>query len=336
MSEGMQHAASQKWVKNGVEGNSSRKEVDSRMEGRIRASEAMKAQDWPLMVAALRECLELEPDWVKGHFNLRQALLNASDHSAALSALWAGLRVAPELKALSALLDNVNHLACADADFTELGCDVQDCAQKLAEQQPTGCWDPCVALGVATQDVMGSAKTLYRSSVTGDVLLDASRPLRLIFLDVDGVLNTAGSANSGKITNALLFRLREVILQTGASVILSSTWRNWPQLRVLIMAALPNGCVIGQTPLEDPQVWRNDVRPREIRDFLIQIQAEVGQVTAWAAVDDMDLVSQVHALAKTDKSMRRFARELESHFVKTAQNVGFNEAHAARLVQLLT
>jgi hypothetical protein len=234
------------------------------------------------------------------------------------------------------MLDNLNHLACEDTDFTELGSLVHDCAQKLLEKQPRGCWDPCVALGVATQDVMGSAQTLYRSSVTGDVLLDASKPLRLIFLDVDGVLNTADSADSGKITNALLSRLREVILQTGASVILSSTWRNWPQLRVLIMAALPKGCVVGQTPLEDPQVWRNDVRPREIRDFLVQIQADVGQLTAWAAVDDMDLVSQVNALAKTDKSMRRFARELESHFVKTEQNVGFDEAHAARLVQLLS
>merc|ERR1739845_28543 len=107
--------------------------------------------------------------------------------------------------------------------------------------------------------------------------------------------------------------------QTGASVILSSTWRNWPELRVLIMAALPGGCVVGQTPLEDPQVWRNDVRPREIRDVLIQIQAEVGQVAAWAAVDDMDLVSQVNALAQTDKSMRCFARELDRHFVKTEQ-----------------
>lgn len=192
-----------------------------------------------------------------------------------------------------------------------------------------------MALKVATQDVMGSAQVLYRSSETGHVLLDFSSPLRLLFLDVDGVLNTAGSANSGAISNVLLFRMREVVLQTGASVILSSTWRNWAQLRVLIMAALPNACVVGQTPLEDPTVWRNDVRPREIRDFLAQFEAQGGQVAAWAAVDDMDLVSQANALAKTDKSMRVFAREFDNHFVKTEQDTGSDEEHAARLLQLL-
>merc|ERR1719158_444259 len=144
---------------------------------------------------------------------------------------------------------------------------------------------------------MASALMLYRSVATGKLLVSsAPRPLRLIFLDVDGVLNTAGSANSGAINPELLSRLREVIVATGASVVLSSTWRNWPHLRALIMAALPKDCVIGQTPLEDPKVWRNDVRPREIQTFLSSIQEHVGaKVSSWVAVDDIDLLEQAHA-----------------------------------------
>merc|ERR1719158_2697931 len=165
---------------------------------------------------------------------------------------------------------------------------------------------------------MASALMLYRSVATGKLLVSsAPRPLRLIFLDVDGVLNTAGSANSGAINPELLSRLREVIVATGASVVLSSTWRNWSHLRALIMGALPKGCVVGQTPLEDPTVWRNDVRPREIRELLFRIEAEVGALTSWAAVDDMDLISQASELAKSDKTMISFSRTLIDHFVKT-------------------
>jgi hypothetical protein len=334
--QSLQNVLSSVLVTDASDGSWLEEQVDARIERREQVNEAMKAKNWPLMAIALRDCLELEPEWVKGHFNLRQAFINASDYSAALSALWAGLRIAPQVRELSTMLSNLSELASVGADFTAIGCDVQDYAQKLSEEHPKGCWDPCVALDVATQDVMGSTQILYKRTMTGEFLFDTSRPLRLIFLDVDGVLNTVGSADSGKLCPVLLSRMREVVLRTGASVVLSSTWRHWAQLRALIIAALPKGCVVGQTPLEDPQVWRNDVRPREIRDFLNQIEAEVGQGVAWAAVDDMDLVSQGNRLARTDKSMRAFAGAFSSHFAKTEKDVGFDDEHAARLAQLLT
>ena len=48
--------------------------------------------------------------------------------------------------------------------------------------------------------------------------------MKVIFLDIDGVLNT----NSDKeISNDKLKLLSELVSKTGADVVLSSSWRNW-------------------------------------------------------------------------------------------------------------
>merc|ERR1712107_551946 len=114
-------------------------------------------------------------------------------------------------------------------------------------------FDSCSSLGVATVDDEGSALLLYRrvtstSNATSQTLLiDFTRPLRLLFLDVDGVLNTAGEVNSGTINYELLVRSTKVVEATNASVVLSSSWRSFACLRALIIAALPFGVVVGQT-----------------------------------------------------------------------------------------
>ena len=48
--------------------------------------------------------------------------------------------------------------------------------------------------------------------------------MKVIFLDIDGVLNT----NSDReISNDKLKLLSELVSKTGAEVVLSSSWRNW-------------------------------------------------------------------------------------------------------------
>ena len=48
--------------------------------------------------------------------------------------------------------------------------------------------------------------------------------MKVIFLDIDGVLNT----NSDKeISNDKLKLLSELVSKTGAEIVLSSSWRNW-------------------------------------------------------------------------------------------------------------
>jgi hypothetical protein len=53
--------------------------------------------------------------------------------------------------------------------------------------------------------------------------------MKTIFLDIDGVLNSDSTPNPRKfpyiVDAALLARFRKLIRKTGATVILSSTWR---------------------------------------------------------------------------------------------------------------
>jgi hypothetical protein len=53
--------------------------------------------------------------------------------------------------------------------------------------------------------------------------------MKAIFLDIDGVLNCDGTPNPRKfpyvVDSRLLSRFRELVRVTGASVVLSSTWR---------------------------------------------------------------------------------------------------------------
>jgi HAD domain in Swiss Army Knife RNA repair proteins len=56
--------------------------------------------------------------------------------------------------------------------------------------------------------------------------------MKVIFLDIDGVLNCHKTPNPRKfpyvIDDGLLARFRQLIERTGASVVLSSTWRYDP------------------------------------------------------------------------------------------------------------
>ena len=53
--------------------------------------------------------------------------------------------------------------------------------------------------------------------------------MKVIFLDIDGVLNSDSTSNPRKfpyvIDDMLLARFRELVRKTGATVVLSSTWR---------------------------------------------------------------------------------------------------------------
>lgn len=54
-------------------------------------------------------------------------------------------------------------------------------------------------------------------------------PLKILFLDIDGVLNRTPCVSSGlpRIEAHLAERLNQIIQRTGARVVLSTTWRNW-------------------------------------------------------------------------------------------------------------
>lgn len=174
-----------------------------------------------------------------------------------------------------------------------------------------------------------------------------SAPLRLLFLDVDGVLNNKSQTTSGdELCGSDLFsenlcQLQTALDATGAHVVLSSTWRSDSQLRTEIVQTLENmrpGCVVGQTP-QDPS-YRNDMRPAEIASFLEEprvAQAIASSGVIWCAVDDMDLLKQAEALAsKGHVGVQKLLPALRQGFVRTDKAVGLDAAGAINIQQALS
>lgn len=173
----------------------------------------------------------------------------------------------------------------------------------------------------------------------------AQATVRLLFLDVDGVLNNkaytppVGKSSCEVLLPECLAELRRALESTCAYVVLSSTWRSDSEQCALIVETLEQmrpGCVVGQTP-QDPS-YRNDMRPAEIANFLEQpVVADVIQRTGavWCAVDDMDLVRQAEGLKKNHAVVKRLLPALQRGFVKTDKEVGLDEAGVVRIQQAL-
>ena len=79
------------------------------------------------------------------------------------------------------------------------------------------------------------------------IIENANLPPKLIFLDIDGVLNNANSSvfELCVIEDELVNLLKEIVDKTGAKIVLSTTWRYTKETRQMV-----NDCLIkNQVPL---------------------------------------------------------------------------------------
>lgn len=148
--------------------------------------------------------------------------------------------------------------------------------------------------------------------------------IKVLFLDVDGVLNTFGSqhrqAIGSVISNKHVGRLRDILAHTGAYIVLSTAWRNSAAATQFLYQRLKEcgipveRVVIGKTPNIYPTK-----RSQEIQQWLKKCRLEVDQ---WVAIDDMNLA----------KSTPRF---MDGHFVNTDANVGMTKTDAGQMITIL-
>lgn len=153
---------------------------------------------------------------------------------------------------------------------------------------------------------------------------------RILFLDVDGVLNThdgweAGHHGHDSLDPGPVARLNRLCARTGCRIVVSSTWRIGPYRG-------PDGCranlrrmgVTGpfhrnwrtrDRALNDELTYEDRPRGKQIRDWLLAHP----EVTAYAIVDD-------------DSDM---LPEQMPRYVKTQFKDGLQDVHADRLVALL-
>jgi hypothetical protein len=142
-------------------------------------------------------------------------------------------------------------------------------------------------------------------------MLTLSVMARLLFLDIDGVLNHYGSA--GKIDRACVARLNHIVERTGAVVVISSTWRvthSPEQMQRLLTGHGFSGEVVGDTPC-----LYGRPRGEEVAAYL----DDNGEVEAFAIVDDNADLEPV-----------------ADHLVLVDDFVGLSDADVAACVELLS
>ena len=146
----------------------------------------------------------------------------------------------------------------------------------------------------------------------------------MLFLDVDGVLNTS-LQHGGKYVHPLLVkRLKKVVDATNCKIIMSSTWRKrddyMQYLRGMLEDVGISSSIAGATPslpltnAEGVILTPEQLRADEIKAF---VRDEGGEgVKRWAAVDDLDL-----------------NRELGEHFVRTNVESGLSSTNVVALIE---
>lgn len=142
--------------------------------------------------------------------------------------------------------------------------------------------------------------------------------MKILFLDVDGVLNMHNSGGMYALNRKRLQLLEKIITDTGAEIVLSSSWRKDAN-------AFKRLCrVLGYRGLKirdkTPEFWRDEegkrlVRGHEIKDWLNRHP----EVTEYVIVDDdSDML---------DSQLR--------HFVQTEPNTGLTDILAYRIIYKL-
>ena len=142
--------------------------------------------------------------------------------------------------------------------------------------------------------------------------------MRVLFLDIDGVLNRTGYAPSASvglrswIEPDLARRLDDVIRQTGARIVLSSDWRHGRDLETLqaeLLAAGIESPLDGTTPLLGGPRWN------EIQTWMTA--HEIG-------ADSIAIIDDFHDMAP-----------LAHRFVRVPPLNGLDADAASQLVALL-
>ena len=186
----------------------------------------------------------------------------------------------------------------------------------------------------------------------------AAPPLRVLFLDVDGVVccNQNGQLEPDKMQQLL-----RITKEASAKVCLSSNWRLYEELREHLytkLGAMGIEC-IGTTPDAGEATHGEGMRPCEIGAWIRFWHEDKGRqrITSFVAVDDRPLLQEkggsvlrgapspphhltppptLCLLAHAPSSHADVAtRTLAGHFVQTNPDLGLTERAATRIIDLL-
>ena len=171
----------------------------------------------------------------------------------------------------------------------------------------------------------------------------------LLFLDCDGVLNTtrcltceysdddsslvfpsrAELDDFFPLERSCLERLRRIIQETGAHIVLTTTWRTLPAMRSYLLEAMEKSGIETAAVLGDTPTLAGAGRGQEISCFLEQARLIYGG-------EEHAVLPTFAILEDDDKHLASFAREgLAGRCVKTETEHGLTEAAADEVICLL-
>lgn len=138
--------------------------------------------------------------------------------------------------------------------------------------------------------------------------------MKILFLDVDGVLNMHSSGGLYALNRKRLKLLEQIVNETGCEIVVSSTWRKLPHTRKKLIFVLSYR---GIKILD----WTttNYFKERQIRGDEIQLWLDNHTVSRYCIVDD-------------DSDM---LESQKPYFVKTDGNKGLTEETVGSIIKIL-
>ncbi|KAG7355977.1 hypothetical protein IV203_000663 [Nitzschia inconspicua] len=154
--------------------------------------------------------------------------------------------------------------------------------------------------------------------------------LKILFLDIDGVLlpfpKKVDHDNDALFPQSTVQALQHLLKETGAELVLSSTWRVRPDFVHDIIVCLQEYGVEIQRFLDITDPNMHSERQWEIAKWLTDHQ-QSGSTIVWLALDDENLLD--------GDANQRFRKVFEGHVVQTKSDVGLTMEDAIRGVDLL-
>ena len=176
--------------------------------------------------------------------------------------------------------------------------------------------------------------------------------VKLLFLDVDGVLNRVGiTSMTEELESIMAKRLKQIIETTNCKIVLSSSWRLNKEDKLDLFLRLRDEADIsiyndlnvkGNIYIGDtPDLWdicnyngkgnEKSIRTMEILYFLDKIKTKYN-VSHWVVLDDLELGVIVDV--EDEYKIKKFDG-FEDHFVHTVDVQGLTETKMSEVVTIL-
>jgi hypothetical protein len=167
--------------------------------------------------------------------------------------------------------------------------------------------------------------------------MESVMKIKVVFLDIDGVLNSVEFARrteftgwpDGHIDHEAVKHLNRLITETDAKIVISSSWRKMLDPEELAKVLARAGCV-GEVIGETPDFWKRE-REQELWERPTQRFERGDEIQAWLD-EHSEVEIEAFVIFDDDSDMVH----LVDRFIKTDSETGLLDEHIERAITMLT